>query len=335
MRRKRYLYDLIIIVLFVATILFVQFYIPRSAISLSDKIDQTTAGDFDSQRLALSDEYEKYLEKFLPAVDQTPSIGHHFIGNQRKLLDFRIKKAIAEIETTNLGKGEIRIWSMLNMGAVIKTSDKIIAIDTANIPYLSNAHNELSEIVDLFLVTHDDADHFDKKLLNQALKNNKKVVFLEDFYFDTDESRLVNILKLKSGVKTNVDGLLITAFQTDHRGDGNFKEPNAWFLIEIDNFTILHTGDGLAFQNPNEIQKLRDRQDIDLMLANLMLSQENIKEISPKVHLPLHLFKYLHSREQLSESTFRAAISKYGKEKYSASEMKVLFAGESFIYSKK
>jgi hypothetical protein len=334
MRRKKYLYDLIIIVLFITTILFVQFYIPQSAISLSKKIDQTTAGDFDDQRLDLSGEYEKYLSKFLPADDQIPSIGHHFIGNQRKLLDLRVKKAIAKIETTNLGKNEIRVWSLLNMGVVVKTNDKIIAIDIANIPYLSTAHNELSEIVDLFLVTHDDADHFDKKLLEQALKNNKKVVFLEDFYFDTDNSQIVNILKLKSGVITDVDSIKLTAFKTDHRGDGNFKEPSAWFLVETNNFTILHTGDGLAFQNPNEIQNLRDRKDVDLMLANLMLSRENIEEISPKVHLPLHLFKYLHSREKLSESTFQAAISKYKSEKYSTSEMKMLFAGESFLYSR-
>jgi L-ascorbate metabolism protein UlaG (beta-lactamase superfamily) len=216
------------------------------------------------------------------------------------------------------------------MGVVVKTHDKIISIDTANIPFVSIAHNELTSIADIFLVTHADADHYDRQLLAEALKNKKTIIFPEGFYF-TGEDNNPNIYKLKSGQRTNIDGIYVTAFKTDHRGDGNFQIPNCWFLIEVDGFKILHTGDGLAFQNPTESQYLRDRRDIDIMLTNLMLSDENIRNIKPNVAVPLHLFKYIHSREQLKESTFESAIAKYDQ-KISGIDMKMLFAGEGFEY---
>jgi len=326
--KRKHIYDLIIIALFGLVFLYFQYYTPRSAVVLSQKIDQTTADDYDAERLALSKEYQNYLSWFLLADDKTPSIGHYYIGKQRKLLDIRVKQAIEEIKNTPVADGKVRIWSLLNMGAVIKSSNKIIVIDAANLPFVSHAHDELANIADVFLTTHSDADHYGESFLSKALTNNKKIVFPEGFYFKENSP---SVYKLKSGQRTNIGGLYVTSFKTDHRGDGNFKIANCWYLIEVSDIKILHSGDGLAFQNPTEIQHLRDRDDIDIFLANLMLSDENIRDINPKMVVPLHLFKFMHSQEELDKSTFESAVAKY-EGKISGIELKLLFAGESFEF---
>jgi hypothetical protein len=66
------------------------------------------------------------------------------------------------------------------------------------------------------------------------------------------------------------------------------------------------------------------------MMANIMLDAQNIEAINPKVLVPLHLFKYVHGREQLANSTFEAAANKYEQIKSSDTKKIFLFAGESF-----
>lgn len=324
--KRKYIYDLIIVALLGAAFLYFQYYTPRSAIKLSQKIDQTPAGSYGADRIALSNDYQDYLSWFLLAGDKTPTLGHYFVGKQRKLLDIRVKKAIEEIKSTPIADGKAHIWSLLNMGAVIKTANKVIAIDTANLPFVSSAHDELASVADIFLTTHADADHYDGELMEKALQNGKKLIFPEGFYFEGDNP---NVYKLKSGERSEINGIYVTAYKTDHRGDGNFEIPICWYLIEIGNVKILHSSDGLAFQNPSEIQNLRDRKDIDVFLSNLMLSDENIRDIGPKVAMPLHLFKFMHSQEELDKSTFESALVKY-KDKIPGIEIKLLFAGESF-----
>lgn len=330
--KRKYTVDLVLILMLGMAFLYFQYYTPRSAIRLSERVNQSTAGDYSEDRLSLAKDYEAYLAWILPKGDKTPSIGHYFIGKQRKLLDLRVKQAINEAKNTSIEKGHIRIWSLLNMGVIIKTSDKVIAIDTANIPFVSKAHDELASVVDIFLTTHSDGDHYNSRFLERALEQNKKMVFLEGFYFKDDSDSNPNIIKLTSGKRTNTEGIYITAFQTDHRGDGNFKISNCWYLIEAEGIKILHSGDGLAFENPTEIQNLRDRNDIDIFLANIMLRAQNINEIKPKVMAPLHLFKYMQSQEALTKTGFDDALEQYNVSELSAIDKKFLFAGESFKY---
>lgn len=326
--KRKYIHDLIIIALMGFGFLYFQYYTPRSAIKLSQRIDLTQAGNYDSERLTLSNDYRNFLSWFLLAKDKTPTIGHYYVGKQRKMLDIRIKQAIDEIKSTPIANGKVHIWSMLNMGVIIKTSNKTIAIDTADLPFVSRAHDELTNIADIFLTTHSDADHYNQSFLSKALMNNRKIAFPDGFYFIENSS---GVYMLKSGERTNIDGVYVTAFKTDHRGNGDFKLANCWYLIEVNDIKILHSGDGLSFYNPTEIQRLRDRDDIDIFLANLMLSDENIRDINPKVVAPLHLFKFMHSKEELDNSTFNSVLTKWSG-KINDIKMKLLFAGESFEF---
>lgn len=329
--KSKYIVDISIIAALGLTFLYFQYYTPSSAIKLSQKIDQTVSGSTESSRMALSDEYASYLSKSLPKnPDTIPTLGHYYIGRQRKLLDVRIKQAISEIKSVSVIGSSVRIWSMLNMGAVIKAPNATIAIDTANIPFVSSAHDELAEVADIFLVTHTDSDHFDQQLLHDARSKNKKIVFPKGIYFEKNAGDNQNIFELESGKRTSVGDIFITAFQTDHRGEGDFDNTNCWYLIEVGAMKILHTGDGLAFRNHTESEFLRKMGDIDIMMANIMLDAQNIEAINSKILVPLHLFKYVHGREQLVNSTFEVAANKYGQIKSSDTKKVFLFAGESF-----
>ena len=230
------------ILFFIALIAFIyHLYTPRSAINLHKRVGLSSPTLLNEERTKLSKDFERYLASALPKDSgKAPTIFHLFLGNQRKLLDLRVDQAIDEIKETKIASGEIRIWSLLNMGVVAKTSSKIIAFDIADMP-LSTAQKRLANIADVILVTHGDGDHYDPSLLKKALEQGKNVVFPEDLGF-----------KLKYGEAVSIGGIKITAFQTDHRGDGNFLEPNAWYLAEVDGFKLLHTGDGGGFKKKDE-----------------------------------------------------------------------------------
>ncbi len=309
------------------------FYTPHSAIALHNRIEATRAGFADATRLELSKELGEYLSFGLPHdPDKTPTLWHLFWANQRKFFDISLKQAIAEIGNTDVGIGKMRVWSFMNMGAVVKTNNKIIAFDTADMPE-SLVQSKLASVADIFLVTHSDMDHFDPSLLRKALQQGKLVVLPENLILTDDDNNLSNVRYLKDGESIEIDEVKITAFQTDHRGDGNFITPNAWYLVEIDGFKILHTGDGRDFKNPNE-RKALEKSGVDVFLCNVKLAAFDVRDIGPKVVVPMHLFKFMHSRDELANSTIDYAVSVYGQyiEALKGIRIMWLFPGESFQY---
>ena len=77
--------------------------------------------------------------------------------------------------------------------------------------------------------------------------------------------------------------------------------------------------------------------NIDIFLANAKVNVPfSVRDIGPKVFVPLHLFKYQHSREELEESTFKYFLDIYNEyaNAMRGIEVKFLFFGEGFEYSK-
>lgn len=332
---KELVKSLFYILVFAVIIAIVYFFTPTSVKRLNEKINQSNPMNLDATRLSLLKEYGDFLGHKLPETN--PALYFYWYSNQRKISDLRVKEAVKEIKTTSLNTNEIKVWSFLNMGAVIKTGEKIIAIDTANLPF-SYAHNQLVEIVDIFIVTHMDMDHYDPSLLEKALKNNKKVIFLEGIPLLGDAE---NNISLISGESRNIEGIKITAFQTDHRGDGNFNEPCAWFMVELNGFKLLHTGDGRDFKNKNEQQKVYSMKDFDILLGNSntgsTLHPYNIRDLKPKVLIPLHLFKFMSGGDLYRESTIEIVsevYDKYIKDLWGIEKV-YLLPGEGYLYQRK
>ncbi len=326
---KKYFYELIAVLALILFIATSYIYTPLSVKTLQQRVSQSTPLSLSEDRLNLIREYGSYLADKLPM--ETPAIYFYWFSNQRKLSDLRVKQAIEEIKNTKVEAGKIRIWTLLNMAVVIKTDQQTIAFDMANLPF-SQAHDELAKVVDVFIVSHMDGDHFDPILLKKALGQNKKIVFPDGFFFDS--SKPENIIKLVSGKTVDIDGVKITAYQTDHRGDGNFKDPSAWFIVETNGFKLLHTGDGRDFKNKDEANAVYSMKDFDILLGNTMLHPYNIRDLRPKVFVPLHLYKFMSGKDLYQESTIEAVLAthKQYEKDLKGIEKVYLLPGESFTY---
>jgi len=324
-------FDFLIIFVFILAGAGWYFYTPQSVTDLHQEISSSPAGTY---RPGLSKQLEKLLMFALPKeYDRTPTYLHLFLGHQRKYLDLEFKQVLGEIRQTKIPDDQIRVWTFANMGAVVKSGDKTIAFDIADVP-LSKIQKELVKITDVFLVTHADSDHFDTELLDLAIKQNKTIILPANFGYGQNEK---NVLMIENAQTLQIGDITITAWQTDHRGNGSFSEPNAWYLVNVNGFNILHTGDGRNFVNQADKDLLGQQYNIDIFLANYQTHPHNIRDVSPKVVVPMHLFKYMHSREELEISTFEAINNTYEQypEDFTGIEVKWLFPGESFTYQKK
>jgi len=323
---------LILFILFSAAFIY-YIYIPPSVKDLNNQISRSDPGSLTQTRLDLSSKLAQYLSIGLPKdSDKTPSLLHLFLSNQRKFLDLRLKK-VASFLGSNSKKDQLQITTTVNMGVIAKTNNHTIAFDVADMP-TSVVQKKFASIADIFLVTHMDSDHYDFLLLKKALDQGKTVVFPAGFNFFYDSKNYSNIHKLSNGQTVDIDGVKITAYQTDHRMDKDFDQPNAWYLVEVDGYKILHTGDGIEFKDKSLRQKLNQLGDIDVFLVNAKIHPYDIRDIHPKLAIPLHLFKFLHSREELSQSTFNSVAATYNQ--YSSDltsiDIKFLFPGESLYY---
>lgn len=310
-------------------------YTPSSVKNINHQINSSNPEVFDKNRLKLSSELEKYLSKGLPKdTGKTPTLLHLFLGNQRKLIDLRINQAVENIKNVGLKTNSAQITSLINMGAIVKTTNHVIAFDAVNMP-LSSSQKQLVNLTDIFLVTHSDGDHYDPTLLKTVLEEGKTVIFPDNFKFLYEDSNYNNIHKLKNGESVTLNGVKITAYQTDHRLDRNFNEPNAWYLVDVDNFKILHTGDGIEFKDKTSRQQLNGMKDIDIFLVNAKIHPHDIRDIHPKLAVPLHLFKFLHNREELNQSTFYYVNNIYSQYQSDLKDIdiKFLFPGESTIFN--
>lgn len=324
------------LVFLLAIVALLYFYIPKSVVEMDKRVEESNPNVLDEKRLILSSDLETFMAKGLPVIpDKSPTIFHYIIGNHRKWTEIRIKRAIEEIKNTEIETGKIRIWSIMNMGVVAKTKNHIIAFDTSDIT-LSLVQKKIANIADVILITHGDPDHYDPILLKKALDNGKKVVLPKNFGFVFGNENYPNLMELEYDKETEIEGVKITAFQTDHRGDGNFMEPNAWYLVEVDGFTLLHTGDGMNFKNSKAKENLGKNYNIDIFLANRKLNAYDTRDVSPEVLVPLHLYKFVHNREELNESTFKHVLNTYNQytKELIGIDIKLLFTGESFEFVK-
>ena len=324
---------LILFIFFFGTFVY-YIYIPSSVKKLNQQISLSDPDSLNQTRLDLSLALEQYLSIGMPkGSDKTPTLLRLFLANQRKFLDLRIKNTIGNINNSTLQKDQLQITTTINMGVIAKTKNHTIAFDIADMP-TSVAQKQLASVADMFLVTHMDSDHYDFLLLKKALDEGKTVVFPASFNFFYDSSNYPNVRKLDNGQSIDIDGVKITAFHTDHRMDGDFNNANAWYLVEVDGFKILHTGDGIEFKDKSLRQQLNQQGDIDVFLVNSKIHPYDIRDIHPKLAIPLHLFKFMHNLDELHQSTFdyiENIYSQYPSDLKNI-DIKYLFPGESLTH---
>lgn len=219
------------------------------------------------------------------------------------------------ITSTQLNKGEVALFYLAQAGFCIKTADnKIMIIDA----YLSDACERLFNFkrmipsvitaeeldADLYISTHEHADHLDPDSLSVVVKN-KKTFFLgspdcEELYKQNDISKERYII-LEEGEEWEMAGIKIRAIYADH---GELSPWANGLLINIDGIKIYHTGD-TGFR-PAEIQASL-KTDVDIMIAPINGQFENMNAleacnlsltIKPKILIASHFWMFL---EHVSE----------------------------------
>jgi len=314
------------IVLFAVVGLVVFLYNPKSVTTLNRDINSSSPYDTGGSRQEL---YERFDSFILDQATSTPFVGWFVVSKGRKLFELRSKGIVDEIASTVVPEGKIKVWYIYNMGVVAKTSKHIIAFDIAA-PYLSFSFRGIGDLADIILTSHVHGDHYD----TWVLKNGKNLVFPAGTYL-AKSYKNKNLYELESGKKVNIDGASVTAFQTDHRRDQNFDFAVAWYLVEVDGFKLVHTGDGFNFKNMKERDFLYT-QDIDILFANNQTAPFNIRDLSPKVVIPLHMHEIMHTKGYLETDGFGDVMSSFAKEAGSLKGITpyLLFWGESIEYSK-
>lgn len=259
-------------------------------------------------------------------------------------------KLVQKIRSTKVNKGEIAIFYLAQAGFYIKSSDdKNIVVDA----YLSDACERLFNFkrmiptvisaeelnVDLFLSTHEHADHLDPDTLPIAAKNMKTFFVGSP---DCEKLYLANNLPIErykiinNGEEWVTDGIKIKAIYADHSD----LSPRAnGLLIEIEGIKIYHLGD-TSFSPNKIVASLSSEVDIMITPINGQFGNMDAKEacalakiIKPKILIGCHFWMFL---EHVCEEGRGDPVT-FLKESFNLNkntQTMILAPGELFMYSK-
>jgi len=311
--------------------------VPATVVAFSERIASSSPEELDDARRQLLFDFDSFILETAP----------HDYGSRRmpwefpflastKLLEQQTKKAVAEIRTTAVPSGKLRLWYLYNMGIVAKTAEATVAFDISSPPFCKE-HQGLADLVDIFVTSHRHGDHYDTPLLRAAVAAGATAVFSKDcglantLRSGTDTNAAARVVELASAEEFTTGDIKVTFFQTDHRGDGIYYFPCGWFQVEMGGFKLLHTGDGRDFANQVEHDRLSEQEDLDVFLVNVSLSPFEARDLAPQVVIPLHLHEIMHNKGFLARSRYEDALSQYAEHAKDLQEIEItpLLWGES------
>lgn len=227
--------------------------------------------------------------------------------HQTKINKMTLQERIKE---TKVNKNEVALFYLAQAGFCIKTHEnKRIIIDA----YLSDACERLFNFkrmipsvikaeelnADLYISTHEHADHLDPDSL-PVISKNRKTYFIgspdcEELYKDNNISKKRYTI-LKEGERWNTEGIKIKAVYADH---GDLAPQANGILLDIQGIKIYHTGDTCFC--PKKI-KASLSSEVDIMIAPIngqfgnMNANETCKlanTIKPKILIAAHFWMFL------------------------------------------
>lgn len=149
-------------------------------------------------------------------------------------LESGFEKILHEIKTVKV-ENTPAVWNVYNMGYIVKTPQALFSIDLVH-----RRANELADLLDFSLVTHNHGDHFHQGLYNLMNKAGKTVIsnFLDNYgaHFKKNiggYTRAPKTFKLKDvEIRTSL---------IDH--NGYLTDFTTAFEIKCNSYIIYHTGD--------------------------------------------------------------------------------------------
>jgi L-ascorbate metabolism protein UlaG (beta-lactamase superfamily) len=158
--------------------------------------------------------------------------------------------------------------------------------------------------IGLFLVTHKDGDHFYAPYIIDFLKSHRETQFVSSDQVNkkllSDSSiktQLCNIsAELGAQVDTTIAGVPLKIYRVRHSGDSTgTSSVNIIYLITLNKFKILHTGDGpIDFNRSYYDQFLLEKEKIDILFLNYFAFSDKTKQfvltaLKPKYIIAMHI----------------------------------------------
>lgn len=267
---------------------------------LNSEIDTFLSENNNDTRIDLLNNIDNFVKKSVT--------GKTFSIKPYLLIKLRLDNAKDKISKLNVPEGKVKLWYLYNMGVVIKSSDVAIAFDLPNTSIYTNSA-DFTKYINILIITHLHADHFDSYVVRQALKNGVTVIVPKDsdiykYNFDSN-----NLITIRDSETVSVKGVKITGYSAIH--SSNINIPVDWFLVEMKDKRILHTGDGIELESGRTFYN----QKIDVFLAHFDddRNAEKMSGLVPNVSLvlPLHILELGHGSEIVNYMMYKNTLEQY------------------------
>jgi hypothetical protein len=213
-------------------------------------------------------------------------------------LEKAFDKVLREVKATTVGDTPA-VWSVYNMGYIVKTRESIFSIDLVHRRDL-----ELASLMDFALVTHNHSDHWRAGFCREMAELGKPVV--SNFLGFKGYTRAKTISKIRDvEIRTSL---------IDHN-DWLIDFTTA-FEIRVGNWTMYHTGDSGKGTEP-KLETVWGRPDLWLFFPGCGIdTAKAVAKIDAKRIVFGHLWELDHKqnhRGRLDEPLIRRALAQAAK----------------------
>jgi len=190
-----------------------------------------------------------------------------------------------------------RLWYIWNMGYVFKTGKHVIGFDLPEVllsPLSDEQKKILGQSLDILFISHVDTPHVDRDLISY-MRGDSYVVCPSEVvsFFDPIVDRKCSVV----GIDINETKTIGSARIRGYFGDDRRGTPMRCFLVTIDGFTLLHTGD--QHYAASWMKELSRKVDV-LMMGPMEREEWNVEAlqaISPRFFVPGGIYDMSHPKD--------------------------------------
>ena len=214
------------------------------------------------------------------------------------------EKVMREVKATVVTGDVPAIWSVYNMGYIVKTRESLFSIDLNH-----RRGTEFAPLLDFALVTHNHGDHWRKDFYKAMTARGKVVIsnFLDNPRFNEMKG------DSEKGVGTyKINDVEIRTSLIDHNDEPWGINFTMAFEIRVGNWLLYHTGDSGRGTEPKLVTPW-GRPDLWLFFPGCGINTARaVEKVNPKRIVFGHLWELGHRqrhRGRLDEPLIRRALA--------------------------